>query len=183
MAKNDFDITARIREARIRFEDLSTVLKTKEYVDFLKRVYPRYESTPAQILRSNMVDFMIYISEADGEISDDEARMICYVADWNITPDNLRAFASENDIFKSERRVAVTFEMICSIENQWARVGEDDKGILRRAVKLFDLVAELAMRRNGKVHKEEKKRANEYLKINKKYIKKNVLCPENKDLV
>ena len=73
--------------------------------------------------------------------------------------------------------------MVCAIENQWAILGGDDNGLVRRALKLFDIVAELAIHKDGKVQKDAKKRADKYLKTNKQYVKKSVLCPSNKDLV
>ena len=181
MAKFDAERTK--REAKIRFDDLTKLLQTDEYVDFLKRVFPGYKSTPAEILKANIADFMLYVAKADGEISEYEAKTILYIASWNISLDNLRDFASKHDIFESEKTEAVTFQMVCAIENQWARVGSDDNGLVRMAVKLFDIVAQLAIRKDGKVNRDAKKRANKYLKVNKTYVKKNVLCPSNKNLV
>lgn len=181
MAKFDFEQTK--REAKIRFDDLTELLETDIYVDFLKKGFPGYKTTPAKILKANIVDFMLYVATADREISQYEYDLITYITGWNVSLDSLRDFASENNIFETEKTEAVTFQMVCEIENHWARIGGDDNGLVRRAVKLFEMVSDLVIHKDGKPNKYAKKRAKEYLKTNKKFVKKHTLCPSNKGLV
>ena len=181
MAK--FDRERSKREAKIRYDELSEIFTDAMYVDFLKKVFPGYKATPAEILQANIVDFILYIAKADSAITEQEYDLVTYISGWNVSLDDLRVFASKNDIFESKQTEAVTFQMVCAIENQWARIGGDDNGLVRRALKLFDIVAELAIYKDGKVQKDAKKRADKYLKTNKQYVKKYVLCPSNKDLV
>ena len=181
MSKFDFEQAK--REAKIRYDDLCKLLMNEHYVDFVKRLYPYLKSSPDRVLRANTVDFFLYIAKANGEISDSETTLIGYITGWRVTKEFLNDFVKENFIFEDDYQPALITNLVCYIENVWATVDGDDRGIVRLLVKLFNLISDLALHLNGKANKQAKKNAKKYLKVNFKYIRNNVKCPSNKGIV
>lgn len=181
MKKNDYERAK--REAKIRYDDLCNALMNQDYVDFAKGLYPDFEASPARMLTANTVDFMLYIAKADGEISEAETTLIGDITGWHTTREFLIEFSSKNHIFEKGGNPALITMLVCNIENVWAKVDGNDRGIVRLLVKFFNLVADLTLYRNGKVNRHAKKNAKEYLKVNFDYIRKNVKCPLNDDVI
>ena len=181
MKKHDYERAK--REAKIRYDDLCKLLMNEHYVDFARKNYPDFKSSPARMLCANTVDFMLYIAKADGEISELETTLIGDITDWRVSREFLIEFSSKNHIFEKGGNPALVTMLVCDIENVWAKVDGNDDGIVRLLVKFFDLVADLTLHRNGKVNRQAKKNAKEYLKVNHKYIRDHVKYPSNKGIV
>lgn len=126
-------------------------------------------------LRTEFIDYISYLSAADGTISKYEAAFISEYFDYKMTADELKRYIEKNNTYSVdfEKKVPATLKNLLTIDNHKVEANRLSASLSLAYVKVFECLGREFIVCDGNADEQELNDFNTYFNTLKSYVDKN----------
>lgn len=138
------------------------------------------EIEPIEIFCSESIQFMASISNINGVITQEALTVMNYITGENLSLQDIREIAKENELLKGEAGVPFSVVFLCDIENTLYEGGnmfETRNSIMNKVVRYYTLIGLLVANIDSKISFAQMSAINEYVNAIKQYARNNTVSP------
>lgn len=132
----------------------------------------------SKVFRTDIAQYMLYLSAADGRLSPDEAQAFRTITGFNDSADTLIDVIKNQNIYSTdfESTVPLSLKIITEAERNLISYGvklNSEKTTQELFVEFFELLGEVVLNSDGGVTYNEKRDLNIYMSTLKQYVREN----------
>ena len=167
----------KLQDARELYDKIYEVLQLPATRIILLEKYPSLTDVlPNRIFWLDSLEFMTYISDADGYISKREVNIMNYITNEYMSVDTIQQLAYDSE--DMDTRVPVTVMLLCELENYlYKNNAAQNYSIMNAIIAYFKTIGELVADTDNGISSEEYSRINEYIDRIQEYAEENTLSP------
>lgn len=135
------------------------------------------ELSVRELLRIDMLKFLLYLSSSDGIIDETEAKFIKDYLNWDMPPALWKKFIVENNVYSTdfESQVPVGLTVFLKADNNVYRKGLEIPDICELYISTFEAIGNMIIRSDGAIDNQEIEDFNIYINMLKDYVRSNAL--------
>ena len=137
------------------------------------------DDDPGQLVVNELMQFAMYLTASDGEVSEAEAQKIAENFGFDLTPDLIGFIIRKRNIYftEFEKRVPASMQFFVEVDNSIHEQGLDVEGLKPTGLLLYEvyeLVGKSIIRADGIVDDQEREDMAIYLGMLRKYLEEHL---------
>lgn len=164
-------------------QNLKSVISSLYAVcDSLEELYDYNEITIREILKLDYIQYALYLSVSDEEISEEEADFINEYFGLHMTMSELYNWINEKHLHSEEflEKTPLSFKIFVDIDNKVYQMNPSIENICDIYMRAFQEIGQLLIESNDDVVAQEKWALSDYIGFLRKYYEKNTVRRSNK---
>lgn len=136
-------------------------------------IYRQNADTMIRGLQIDFVHFILYLADADGEITDSENKFIKEYFDMDLTIDNWKEYIDDLDFDIKQPKLPMTFEFFIKADNVQYSNDRNVGNACESYISCFKAVGEVFLGADGEVSEEEVKKLTAFIDLMQNFYEKN----------
>ena len=151
-----------------------------DFCEVLEGVVDLEEISVKQAVNLDLMQYLLYLSAADGHIADEEAQFIKDYFGWDLKPDEWKRFIQDRHIYSTsfEEKIPVSLTIFVKAYKAAIRINNDFPDICDMYIEMFEAVGMYLIASDGNCDKQEMQDWNTYMDNLKSYVADNI-CDDN----
>lgn len=161
----------------MNYELKSMINSMINFGDALEDVSDFGELSVKQVLRHDILKYLLYLSASDGVVDEAEAEFIKDYLDLDMTPTLWKKFIQENNIYSTdfESKIPVGLTIFLKADNNAVRNDSNVPNICDLYIGTFETIGNILIQIDGDIDDQEVEDLDIYLSLLKEYVEENSL--------